>query len=39
VWAAILVVLLRDVRSSGVECVGRMLEVLSGVFDDVVNVF
>jgi hypothetical protein len=38
VWAAILLVLLRGVRDSGVECMGRMLEFLSDVFDDVVNV-
>jgi hypothetical protein len=38
VWAAILLVLLRDVRSSGVECIGRMLYILSDVFVDVVNV-
>jgi hypothetical protein len=29
---------LRDVRSSGVECIGRMLYILSDVFIDVVNV-
>jgi hypothetical protein len=38
VWAAILLVFLRDVRSSGVECIGRMLYILSDVFVDVVNV-
>jgi hypothetical protein len=36
VWAAILLILLRDVCGSGGECIGRMLEVLSDVFDDVV---
>jgi hypothetical protein len=36
VWAAILLVVLRDVRDSGVKCMGRMLEFLSEVFDDVV---
>jgi hypothetical protein len=38
VWADILLVVLRDVRGSGVECMGRMLEFLSDVFGDVVNV-
>jgi hypothetical protein len=37
VWAAILLVMLRDVRGSGLECTSRMLEFLSDVLGDVVN--